>query len=266
LIGIVAGTIVSLILTRWPGIAGFGVLHLCAFAALAASYASFAQIRETTLPPKRTDREGTWIGFVHSIPAIVRADRRLGLYLLNRACAAGSLVLLPFLSVHALRTLGKPASFLGILLTAQMAGMVTGNLLGGWFGDKRGARLILIWSAIAYLGLCLWAPVAKGVWEYYCVFGIMGLATSLEAIGVGTMSLELSPVQKRVAYLSIISIFGMAGMTFMTLGNIALQRAQNIFTWQAIIAGVFIAASLFVLVRIQEPRVESAAHTRPRPD
>jgi len=254
LIGILAGWVVTRVLAAFPGTEGYGILHLLVFAFLAVSFAVFTLIRETAIPPKRSDDRAAWIAFVRSVPGAIRADRRLALWLATRILLTGIFILVPFLGIHALHVLQRPDSYLGNLIVPQMVGVVVGNFVGGYLGDRWGGKLVMALSHIGFVALSAWAALGTGEWGFTAIFFLLGLSFALGNVGTPTLGLEIAPVEKRVAYIAITGFFTLAGFLSASLASSLIRNRTEAFVWLAVPAGAMVAASLCLLMLIREPR------------
>ena len=138
--GIAAGGIISQILGQYPGIRGYGILYCIAFGFMMLSYAAFSLVRETNLPQRTVNHAKSLKQNLREMPGLIRSNRRFQYYLWALAAMNGLYVMLPFLTIHALRVLKKPDSFMGILVTTQMVGGIAGNILTGYLGDRFGGK------------------------------------------------------------------------------------------------------------------------------
>lgn len=254
-IGLFAGRVVDMVLQAWPGPFGYGVLHLCAFGCLVVSYVIFAMIRETPLPPKRAAHERVgWWSYMRELPGIVRSDPRLRNVLLARLFSVGLLIVLPFMAVHALDALGKPDSFLGMLVIAQMVGSILGNLTGGYLGDRHSSRLVLVLARLSAIALCLGMLVASAAWHFLGLFVLFGAAFAWSRMGQTTLALEIAPLQKRVAYMTVVNLVGVAA-SLGAAGVASVVRAQSPdMAALAVPGAAMLAVSLFFVLRIADPR------------
>lgn len=244
-ISILAGTIVAAVLRAHPGMTGFGILHLIAFAFLVISFVVFVGIRETYLPPKRAaDDEARWVDFLRAIPSTLRGDRNLRRYVLSRVCTSGINITIPFLSIRALTVLNDTGTFLGYIVMAQAAGSIFGNLVGGYSGDRYGSKRLLIASSIGYVFTCVFAVVAGTQMQFAAVFFFLGVFSSLDNIGAQSLSAQISPVRNRIAYMAIMSMTSMTGITLISILAVLIQKIQQPFLWQTAISSLLMIAAL----------------------
>jgi MFS family permease len=255
-----AGKVVQQVLRQYPGATGFGLLHIITFCFLAVSYVVFSFTREVHLPPKRgLENRGDWREFVRGIPGMLREDRRLFLFLLGRFFWMGIHIVMPFVAIHALRKLELPDTFLGVFLIAQTAGSVSGNLLGGWIGDRFGGKAVVVFSHGAFLLFCALAPFVDTLAGFYLLFFLLGFSFIGGQIGMATLGFEISPLQKRVSYLTIQSVFMMPGMLLASVCASVLRGITTNLTILIVPAAVLVLISVVCVLQVREPRGKRAA-------
>jgi MFS family permease len=255
LIGIFAGGIVKSVLESNPGAEGFGRLHLYAFAGLMASYVIFAMIRETKPFPPHPDKPcRTLLANIRSLPALIRENPPFRNFIRVKLLTLGIYIPAPFLALHALDTTGQGPGFLGELVTAQMTGAITGNLLAGWLGDRRGSRLLLIIARLALISLCLGAVFAETPWAFIALFFLFGFGMNFNEVGEATLTLELVPRDRRPTCVAILAALALPGTLTVALIGALLRGLTHSLLPAAALGGVLLILSLATTLRIQEPR------------
>ncbi len=254
LIGLGAGQLISWILGHFPGPRGYGILFLCQFVLLMASYAFFMAIRERTdSTPSRTAASGLLENF-RGMPALFRAQPAAFHYLIGRILGVGGMVLIPFLALHFREALGLPMAFVGQLVTAQTAGLIAGNLVAGWTGDRYGGKLPMMAGRFLMVGVCAGAAFAASPAAALAVFFGLGLAGNLAMVGDMTLQLEIFPAERRPTMIALQSLL-MLPAQLAAAGVAALLHASGtgIF-WNAVAAGGFQILSIAVFWPLREPR------------
>jgi len=262
LLGMAAGQAVAVVLARWPGTTGYGILHIATFCCIMLSFIAFIATREIILPGVKTNGDLRWRDFTASLLIFIRSDPQLRRYLTSRFFAMGMQITIPFLSIHALSAMHKPDSYLGFLVMANMAGSITGNILGALLGDRLGSRFLVLSSNVGYVLLCLWAPLAHTQWEFTAIYVLLGLSFAMDGIGVPALGFSISPVDKRVAYLTSMATLTLASIMVLSLINIGLARMPRSFALQSAVSGLCVAVSLCSLWRIKVPRTVRVSDTR----
>jgi len=212
LIGAAMGSVVNVILARYPGITGFGVLYCLMFLMSCVSIVLIGFSIEPPLPPKRTDPDYTVHDFLRLIIPMIRNDRRLFFMVMVRIFAAGIFIVSPFLGIQALRVLHLPDSALGFFVSMQMLGSLSGYAIGGVLGDKKGGKPVLSLCFTIFIVLAFWFAVAGTNFEFSAIFFLYGAANAFSFVGMMPLTMQLCPIDKRIAYLTIISFASLPGL------------------------------------------------------
>lgn len=252
--GFGAGYVISAVLAAHPGPRGYAILFLIQFVLLVLSFFAFSRIRELphALPPRAT--RSSLASNLRAVPELVRTDPLLGRYIAARLCALGTLLITPFLAIHAREVLDAPKEFLGQLVSAQMLGAVSGNLLGAYLGDRHGGRLLTLLSTGGGVLLCLLAACNPWASGFLVIFFLLGATTFLQLNGTATLVLELFEGDRRPTYLSVISALTLPGV--LTAAGLSTLLRDHVPTfWPAALAAAglnFAAHRLFK--SLPEPR------------
>ena len=190
-----------------------------------------------------------------AMPKIVRADRRFRQYLLARSYIIGIYIMLPFLAIYVLRILDKPDSFLGLLVTSQMAGGILGNVLAGVVGDRQGGKNVMFFSNIIYLVVCVWAIVAHSEIAFISIFFLLGTAFYASQVGLVTLSFEVSPFEKRSTYLAIVAFMNLPVQLVCSAISAFLWTWLGNFSLLAFISALTIVFSTVSLSRLRKARM-----------
>lgn len=259
--GLAAGSAVVHVLSRWPGVVGYGVLHLIAFGFLLISLILFVRfVHEIPYPKPPNPHSVGMMQNLRAIPALIGNDRRMKLFLLNAFFWSGIFILLPFVSIHALAQMNKPVSFVGYLVTAQMAGQIIGNLLAGWMGDRTGGKIPMVLGRFGFLAISLWAIVAQSPWEFLTIFVVMGFSIMCDHVGGSTLGMEICPPQKRASRLAVMAIITIGSMLIASqVSSIVFWLSSQNFSIVAMITSGCVLASLLTLTGIRDPRQDAVS-------
>ncbi|HUS92016.1 MAG TPA: MFS transporter [Phycisphaerae bacterium] len=256
-LGLFGGWAAKAILAAWPGTVGYGLLHLCAFGLLAGSYVFFAMIREAPGDAPPPERHPGLIANLRAMPGIIRRQRQLALYLAACVFLNGMLIMVPFLAIHARQSLGRPESWLGELVVAQMVGAVLGNVLAGWMGDRFGGKAVLMTSAVLSAGMAAGAAVAGSDLAFRAIFFALGFTSFAQMIGGMTLSLEICPPAQRGTCLAIISFVRLVAMVAATQVSAAIGNGDGRFAYAAAAACGSVLIALVLLAVLREPRLRA---------
>jgi hypothetical protein len=257
-LGLAVAKIVEEVLANYQARAAYGMLHLWAFGLMLISYVIFAFSREPNYTTKRGGQSRSWASFMKDLPPLMRADRQLRLYAVNRILAHGVFIVIPFLGIQALRVLGHPDSFLGYLLLAQTVGTVGGNLIGGYLGDSFGSKLPLVLSQVGFIAVCMVAPFARAEWTFIGLFGLLGGSLALEQVGGRTLDLEICAEAQRITAQAVIGLFTLFGVLLAAMVSALIRSVTETMFYLALPALIFTVLSLWLLNRISEPRFRAS--------
>jgi len=185
----------------------------------------------------------TWMEFRDKIAGILKQNRNFRWFLITRMLSQFAAMGFAFYTVYAVRQLGVPGTTIGIMTGLLMATQILANPIMGWFGDRRGYRLILeigILFAVASATLAWWAPNAN--W-FYLVFILAGLANAALWTIPMAMTMEFCEESDRPAYIGMANTL-IAPSTFL---------APLFGGWLADAAGypvAFITSALFGLITV----------------
>jgi MFS family permease len=253
-VGIVAGMTIKLVLARYPGTTGYGILHAIVVALMMMSYGIFALIRE---PPRREHADTQrrpFLAYMRELPGLIRSEPQVRAFIGASACSKGIFIMLPFLGIHALDATGEPEAFLGLLVSSQMTGGLTGNFFAGWLGNRCGGKILMAISRTIYIGSCLLAIMTKSNAVFMVLFFLLGLAFELNLIGDATVRLEICPPRRRPTYLAIVSAVMLPAMLTAVAAS-AIVRAYFVsFTIPALLSAAMMVWSLVLLRGFKEPR------------
>jgi len=254
LLGAGGGWVVKMVLVRWPGTTGYGLLHLMAFGFTGLSYLVFLFIREAEHEPHAPERSMSMASSLRLIPELLRGERPVRLFLIAQMLGSGLYILVPFLAIQAQTATGKGESYVGDLLFMQMVGAVVGNLLVAFAGDRWGPRLPMIMGRVIFVAIAVWAAVATGDVAFRVIFLLYGFAFFMQRVGQMTMGLEIVPTRRRAAILAVMSLVNMPSM-LIAVGVCAVVRSTSgSFTLTAVLAASAISLSLVALLRMPNPR------------
>jgi MFS family permease len=253
-IGLGAGKVVSVVLDRAPGAAGYGVLHVVAFGFLAASYAIFSLTHEGERAPRTVRVPETLRDSLRELPELLRANPAVRAYAFTRFALHGFLIMAPFLGIRALEVLGKPDAYLGELLVANTVGSLIGFLLGGYSGDRHGGKPSLVAAHAGFLALALLAPFAGSETTFLSLFVLFGVAFSLATVAAATLDLEIAPSERRPTYQALLGIFVLGGVLTSSLASALIRGFTPSFSALCLPAGAMVLCSMVVAIGMPEPR------------
>jgi len=255
-IGMVAGAVIHQVLTHFPSRTAYAWLHLAAFALLFISWLSQLFMHEDTHTRHRhpSPPSGPYLTYLRSLPALMAAQPHLLKLVLARFFGMGYLMVVSFLTIHALHITGRPEADEGRFVTWQAVGTVLGSLLAGYVGYTSGGKVLLLASRIVCLAMCSWVAVTGSFVGFLLAYFALGFGLFLDRVGDLTLAAELCPRERRStlqAVLGFCNVFALLLATFISGQVYALTHS---FQTVAVLAAVFAVISMLILHRIPEPR------------
>ncbi len=252
--GILAGIVIKSLLESYPGIKGYGILHLITFFMMLVSLILMTGIRETNIPEEeKPDPASFRTGFAafwrewKGNPSLVR-------FIITRMLFMMVFAAVPFASVRAVVITGSGAGILGLLVLTQMIGFITGNVFTGLLGDRLGVRLpMLLGRALLLLGLVT-LPFAAQPWHFMLVYGFLGIGIGSAQVGDLTMVIDFAPGVRRKFFYAVMSLLAVPGLLAAFMTSAALQYLEMGFYLACLVSITGILASLFFLFRLDDPR------------
>jgi MFS family permease len=141
--------------------------------------------------------------FRDKITGILKQNKNFRWFLITRMLTQFAAMGFAFYTVYAVRQLGMDETTIGIMTGLLMATQILANPVMGWFGDRRGYRLILeigILGAVVSAILAWWAPNAN--W-FYLVFILAGFANAALWTIPMAMTIEFCRESERPAYIGM---------------------------------------------------------------
>lgn len=253
LLGLGMASLVTFVLSRWPGPHGYSLLHATALVGGLLGCFLILQVREPR--PDKSIVPNPNPGFManlRQIPSLFACDRRLGLYVASAVLSSGQFLFIGFLGLHAVSILRAPTSFVGSLTSAQMVGAVAGTLAAMGLGRWKGARFMLVSGRGLLLLSAILALVARTPGMFQLAFGVYGSAVFVGLIGHNTMCLMLPPPGRSSTILGVFSVAVIPSMLLAGQIGAWLWNAGVSFALLAVLGGMVCAASLVVSWRIHD--------------
>ncbi len=244
------------VLARRGALEGAGLLYVGSFGFMLLSLLFFCQVRELPHEPPPHDPEHDALARLRSLPALWRGDPLFRRYTTARLCLAGVGIFTPFLSLHALAALGRPESYVGRFVAAQMFGGILGNLLTAWIGDRRGGRAVALLGGWLSLALCFAAPCPLGEVGFLVLFALFGAVTFLNLNGASALVLEIFPTARRTNCFALSQLLLAPAMLLAALSSGWLRDATGTLWISAALAAVLTLVGLRCYYRLPATVVE----------
>lgn len=261
LIGISAGPVIHWILTNRAGTDAYATLHLIAFGFLALSFLAQIPMREHLLEHKAVAHPVPYFTYLSGLPRLLFSTPHLGKLVFARFTGMGYLMLLGFLTKHALEVTNRPEADEGFFVTFAQIGTILGSVLAGWWGNRSGGKVLLITSRIICIAVCCWASVVDSYPAFLAAFFLVGFGLFVDRVGDLTLAAELCSVERRSTLQAILSLA--TGISLLTAGWLGGQifTHTNSIGAVAVAGAVMAVISTVILRRIPEPRHASMAES-----
>lgn len=254
LVGYLAGAVITIVLDRFPGREGYGILFLLQFLGFALSGVCFSLLREYPDPPHEARPHRELGDVLKKIPQVLREEHIFRRYMLARALGQAHFIILPFMALHFRGVLGLPESFLGRIVQAQMLGGLLGAVIAGYLGDRKGAKLPICIARGLMLITCAATFWVSAPWQALACFFLIGMVVYMLNISEYTFVLELTTSERLPSMVAVQSLLLMpVTLGFGLLSKWLFQAGEGI-AWHGLVSGLFLLVSLWLLSRIPDPR------------
>lgn len=250
-----AGTAIHWLLTHLPGREGYAWLHLAAFGLLFLSWLAQLPMTEPALhhaPPPQA--HGRYVDYLRGLPALFAGQRHLKKLVMARFFGTGFLMLVSFLTIHALHVTGRPEADEGHFVTSQAIGTVLGSLIAGYVGYRSGGKVLLLASRLVCLGLCGWVIFNENFSGFAVAYFALGFGLFIDRVGDLTLAAELCPVERRSTLQAILGFCNVFSLLLSSFIAGQVYRITESFHAVAWLAGACAIVSILLLARIPEPR------------
>lgn len=260
-IGIAAGPVIHWILTHRSGADAYALLHLIAFGFLALSFTAQIPMREHLLHHTPAHQPQPYFTYLANLPRLLLSTPHLGKLVFVRFTGMGYLMLLGFLTKHALEVTNRPEADEGFFVTFGQIGTILGSLLAGWWGNRSGGKVLLVTARIICVVVCCWASMVQSYPAFLAAFFVVGFGLFVDRVGDLTLAAELCPVERRSTLQALLSLA--TGISLLTAGWLGGQIFTHTLSIGAVAAtgAVMAVISIVILRRIPEPRHASMAES-----
>lgn len=254
LIAIGAGTAIHRVLTYMPGREGYAWLHLAAFALLFLSWLAQLPMREQLGHHIKPRPQGPYLDYLRELPSLFLREKHLIKLVLARFFGTGFLMLVSFLTIHALHVTGRPEADEGHFVTWQAVGTVIGSLLAGYVGYRSGGKVLLQSSRFVCLALCVWVMTNETFAGFSVAYFVLGFGLFLDRVGDLTLAAELCPPERRSTLQALLGFCNVFSLLLASFLSGQVYRVTESFQAVAWLAAACALLSLLILTRIPEPR------------
>jgi MFS family permease len=256
-LAVVGGFIVRYLLNALPFPKNYGCIFLASTGLVAVGLILFSFVVEPVQPVtkrRKSLREHLVEGRV-----IFRRDPNYRGLVQVRLLIGILFMATPFYVVYAREMAGIEESAVGLLLAAQMLGLMLSNILWGNIANRLGSRLVLIGTALtgtipplAALGVPLFSP---GQLYFALLFFFIGVSGAGLRLGYSTFLLDIASPLKRLTYIGFINTTIAPVLFLPTIGGTIVEiiSYRPLFVIAAAASGL----ALYRSILLTEPRREA---------
>lgn len=256
-IGMGAGAVIHQTLTHVPGQRGYALLHLITFGFLLLSWLSQLFMRELPAGHHYHPHTGGYWRYLRGLPALLGAQPQLLKLIAVRFTGMGYLMVVSFLTIHALHTTGRPEADEGHFVSFQNIGTILGSLLAAWLGYHSGGRVLLILARLVCVMLCAWVCLTQSFGGFTAAYFVLGFGLFLDRVGDLTLTAELCPPERRSTLQAMLGFCNVWALLLATSLGGMMYALSGSFQTVAMLAALFSVLSILLLRGIAEPRARS---------
>jgi len=255
-IGMGAGAVIHQTLTHMPGQRGYALLHLITFGFLFLSWLSQLFMRELPAAHHYHPHTGNYWSYLRSLPGLLMAQPQLLKLIAARFTGMGYLMVVSFLTLHALQSTGRPEADEGHFVSFQNIGTILGSLLAAWLGYHCGGKVLMIISRLVCVALCLWASLTHSFSGFTAAYFILGFGLFLDRVGDLTLTAELCPPERRSTLQAVLGFCNVWSLLLATSLGGVIYSLSGSFYLVACLAAILSLVSILILRGIPEPRLQ----------
>jgi MFS family permease len=251
ILGVLAGSVVAVVLAEIAYPLSYGILFTLAFLFMLVSYWALTKLKEETA--SAVAEEVHILDYYRSLPRILKAHKNFRNFLISDALLLAATMAGAFYAVHAIRRFSLSDSSAGIFTIVVMCSTIIGNMFFGTIADRYGHKVNLVLAAASTALSCFMAILAPDERLFLIVF--VGMAFQIGLSGISRLSIvaELCSEEERPTYVALTNLVTSPFILFgLVAGGIASQYGYDAVF---LIAGLLaVASALWMVFRVEEPR------------
>jgi MFS family permease len=250
-LGIIGGSVVSVVLDGITFPANYALLFLCAFIAMMISYGFLVAIREefgnmAKVPIRYKE-------YLLHIPAIFRQRKNYRNFVIADALFFTSSTANAFYAVYAFDKFALSDAYAGTFTIVMMVSMILGSLTLGYIADNFGHRINLILASAGTTCASILALVAGRVEIYAIVFMISAITISILMISRLSFIAELCTDDERPTFVALSNML----ITPFVLSGILAGWIADIHGYDVVFiatACISLCGVIWLIKMVHEPR------------
>ncbi len=251
-LGILAGYLITIILSSVVFPDNFAVLFLTCYTLMMVSFNFLRQVNE----PDTTILEEIEVKHLKRLSRakqIFKDNRNFKNFVISDALYLISLTIFAFYAVYGIKKFHLPTSFVGNFTIVLMGSMVLGNVIFGYLGDTFGHKNNLIILSLSSMTASLTAVISNNVLIFGFVFVFMGFSTAIQGISRLSFLVEVCNESERSFYISLLNTITSPALLFGIVSGvlISILGFEPVFVINALLAA---SAAFWLFKKVEEPR------------
>ncbi|MBI2418695.1 MAG: MFS transporter [Ignavibacteriales bacterium] len=249
LLGILAGFLISKVLSSFAFPVNYGILFLTTFLLMLLSFLSLSRVHEENeVFEFKAEKHPVKAGW-----EMLQSDKNFRSYVITDMLGQWISTATAFFPVYAVSRFNAGAGAIGTFTSLLMIGMLVANPVLGYLADKKGHKInILIYHVFTALA-CLSAVFSTNLYIFGAVFLLSAVAQTVLGISRTGIALEMSHESKRRMYISVIGTFSSVFVISGLIHGVFIELAgyETVFIADA---GIALIAAWMVHKKVVEPR------------
>lgn len=251
-IGVIGALFAGKLLDKLSFPGNFATCFMFTFAATTISMIALAFTREPAYPVVR--ERSSLKDYFGKLASITRQNRNYLIFLIAASVLCFGGMSTVFFAVHAIDKLGLSGGEIGRFTAITLFFQTVTNPMWGYLGDRRGHKIVMQSSAMAWILATITAALATSTTHFYLVFAFTGASLSAGTIARLSIVLEFSEPEERATYIGLTNtIKAPFSIIAPMLGGMLGDRFQLPFVF-LITAGAMLLGFLILLLGVKEPR------------
>ena len=251
-LGLIAGYLVSIILSSVLYPNNFSLLFLLCFIFTMVSFFFLNRVEESSETPSDS-KQVSFKEILSQSREILRRNKDFKNYLFVDALILMSLTASSFYAVYAVTKFNLPTSYAGAFTIVLMAGQLLGNFIFGYLADYYGHKINLLILASASAAASLSAIFANNILAFGVVFFFTGCALALQGISRLALVVEMCNESERQIYVGLLNTLTAPAILFGILGGFLITIIGYVTVF-LIYTMISLTALYWLYKKVNEPR------------
>ncbi len=251
-LGILAGYLITIILSAVKFPDNFAVLFLTCYFLTMVSFNFLRQVRE----PDSLATEEINVRHIKRLSRakiIFKENKNFKNFVISDALYLISITIFAFFAVYGIKKFHLPTSYAGNFTIVLMGSMVLGNVIFGYIGDAFGHKNNLIILSLSSMSASITAVISNNILIFGFVFVFMGCSTAIQGISRLAFVVEVCNESERSFYISLLNTIISPALLFGVVSGILISFLgfELVFLINALLAAF---AGIWLIKKVEEPR------------